>query len=200
MTNKGVRPVRISFYGTGCKIWIGKFNQSKWKDLNNAAEKVNMPLTAAVFSPTFYSQLNNSAISTIADLGTHFKVSGLMDSNHSIVQIQVYRKRRRNINFSEILRSTTLFPIYTMSTSRITVDINSRMLFIVEKEIGLFYKFVVADQFFILDKLAFEFTSLKTVPGEDFNLLSNLSYEDNRLIPSNGNSLVCGQYALAGKD
>jgi len=158
-----------------------------------------MPLTSAVFFPAFYSRLNNPAISSIADLGNSFKISGLLDSNHSIIQIQVYRKRRRNINFSEIIRPTTLFPIYNTNMRSIAVEIDNRMLFIVEKEIGLFFKFTVVAQSFILDKLLFEFTGLKTVAGENFDMLTNLYYEDRLLIPSNGNSLICGQYALTGK-
>jgi len=199
MTNNVIHPVRISLFGTGCKIWVGRFSEMEWEDMNNAAGSVNMPLTLAVFSPAFYSRLNNPAISSIADLGTHFKISGLLDSNHSIIQIQVYRRRRRNINFSEIIRPTTLFPVYNTNIRSIAVEINNRMLFIVEKEIGLFFKFAVVDQSFVLDKLLFEFTSLRTVAGEDFDMLTSLSYENRLLIPSSGNSLVCGQYALTGK-
>ncbi len=199
MTNNEIHPVRISLFGTGCKIWVGKFNETEWENMNSAAGKVNMPLTSAVFFSAFYSRLNNPAISSIADLGNSFKISGLLDSNHSIIQIQVYRKRRRNINFSEIIRPTTLFPIYNTNMRSIAVEIDNRMLFIVEKEIGLFFKFTVVAQSFILDKLLFEFTGLKTVAGENFDMLTNLYYEDRLLIPSNGNSLICGQYALTGK-
>ena len=199
MTNNVIHPVRISLFGTGCKIWVGRFNEPEWENMNNAAGEVNMPLTSAVFSPDFYSRLNNHAIRSVADLGTHFKVSGLLDSNHSIIQIQVYRMRRRNINFSEIIRPTTLFPIYNTNMRNFAVEINNRTLFIVEKEIGLFFKFAVVDQSFILDKLLFEFTSLKIAAGENFDMLTSLSYDDRLLIPSNGNSLVCGQYALTGK-
>ena len=167
--------------------------------MNKAARKINMPLTSAVFSPDFYSQLNDPGIRTVADWGNHLKISGLLDTAHSIIQIQVYRKRRRNINLSEIIRPTTLFPVYNTNMRSIAVEIDYRMLFIVEKEIGLFLKFAVVDQPFILDKLLFNFTSLKTVDGEDFNILSSLSYENRRLVPINGSGLVCGQYALTGE-
>jgi hypothetical protein len=200
MTNNEIHPVRISFFGTGCRVWVGKFNETEWENMNSAAGKVKLPLTSALFSPAFYSRLNNPAISSIADLGNSLKISGLLDSNHSIIQIQVYRKRRRNINFSEIVRPTTLFPIYNMNMRSMAVEIDNRMLFIVEKEIGLFFKFAVVAQSFILDKLLFEFTGLKTVGGENFDMLTNLYYDGRLLIPASGNSLICGQYALAGKD
>ena len=160
---------------------------------------MKMALTSAVCSPDFYSQLNNPGIRTVADLGNHLKISGLLDTAHSIIQLQVYRKRRRNINLSEIIRPTTLFPIYNTETRNIAVAIVSRMLFIVEKEIGLFFKFAVVDQPFILDKLLFEFSEIKTVGGEDFNMLTSLYYEGGPLIQANGDGLVCGQYALTGE-
>ncbi len=199
MTNNVIHPVRISLFGTGCKIWVGKFNETEWEKMNSAASKVNMPLTSAVFSPAFYSQLNAPGISTVADMGNSFKTSGLLDSSHSIIQIQVYQKRRRNISFNEIIRPVTLFPVYNTDMHNIAVEIDSRMLFIVEKEIGLFFKFAVDTQSFILDKLLFEFTGLKTVVDENFNMLTNLYYENRLLMPANGNSLICGQYALTGK-
>ncbi len=200
MTNNEIHPVRISFFGTGCRVWVGKFNETEWENMNSAAGKVKLPLTSALFSPAFYSRLNNPAISSIADLGNSLKISGLLDSNHSIIQIQVYRKRRRNINFSEIVRPTTLFPIYNTNMRSMAVEVDNRMLFIVEKEIGLFFKFAVVAQSFILDKLLFEFTGLKTVGGEDFDMLTSLYYDGRLLIPASGNSLICGQYALSGKD
>ncbi len=112
MTDSEIHPVRISLFGTGCNIWVGKFNETEWDRMLRAGREINIPLTSGVFSPSFYLHMNNPDISSISDLGNHFKVLGLLDSKHSIIQIQIYRKQRRNIIFGEFIKPTTLFPVF----------------------------------------------------------------------------------------
>ena len=199
MAGNVAHPVRISLFGIGCKVWVGKFSAEEWEHLNQVAKKINMVLTSAVFTSAFYTQLDNPAIRCLADMGNFRHFSGLLNSNHSLIQIQVYRKRRRNITFSEITRPTTLFPIYNTSLQNEDIEIDKRTLFIVEKEIGLFQKYYVDVRLFTLEKLQFEFLQVKAEPDQSFKMLTNLYLKEKQLIPKEGNGLVCTQYALTGR-
>ncbi|UBM61088.1 hypothetical protein LA303_06560 [Candidatus Sulfidibacterium hydrothermale] len=196
MLNQEIHPVRIKLIGTGCRIWAGKFDEAGWNDLHIAAEKIKMPLTSAVFFPAFYSRLENPALNSLADLGNYFKTAGLLLTNHSIIEIQVYRKRRRTIFLSEIVKPVTLFPVYNTVWRTVSLEPDRRMLFVVEKETGIFLKYRVFSPTFVLDNLFFELTDVKTKFGENFFMLNNLYYANQPLIPLSGNGLVCGQYAL----
>ncbi len=79
MDNSKTLPVRISFFGTGCTIYVGTFDKKDWYDLSNTANKLNMDLTSAVFYLPFYKLLNNPHIHSLFDLGNVYRLKGLIN-------------------------------------------------------------------------------------------------------------------------
>ncbi len=196
MTDDNIRPVKILFYGIGCRILLGSFNNEEWQDMKRVAKKLNTTLALAVFDPSFYLLLDNTKIHSIVDLGNMYHIFGLLNSYKSIIEIQVYRKRRRSIKFSEIISPTTLFPLYQANRKQVTITTGQRKLVIVEKEIGLFSKFMVRVPSFSIEKLLFEVSNIELTGYQDYNVITNLFYGHDKLISTHGNSLVCEQYAL----
>ena len=199
MQEKINNPVRISFFGIGCRILVGAFNEKKWLELSRVAKKMNSELTSAIFDPSFYFYLDDPEIRSLTDFGNVHNLWGLCNSYKSVIEIQVYRKRRRKVKYNEILKPSTLFPIYNTKEHNISSELNERTLVIVEKEIGQISRFLVNPNSFSIEKLLFEISNLNIIDNQGFDLLTNLYYEDMLLSSFNGNSLICEQYALMKK-
>lgn len=192
-----IQPVRISFYGLGCRIFLGRFNTAVWERLNAEAIKFNMPLKSAVFDPSFYDNLADIRIRSLSDLGNLFKLSGLINSNHSVVEVRLFGKRKRSIRFDEIIDSKSLFPLYSSSFYNYNIDEKPRTLVVVEKEIGVINHFKLITDSFSLERLSFDINELTVSQSKlNFEILSGIHYDGVKLKPFGNDALVCGQFAI----
>jgi hypothetical protein len=192
-----IQPVRISFYGLGCKILVGRFSEIVWERLNAEAIKLNMPLKSAIFDPSFYNHLVDLRIRSLTDLGNLFKLSGLINSNHSIVEVRLFRKRKRSIRYDEIIDSNSLFPLFNTDVKNFNIDEMPRTLVVVEKEIGAINHFKLNTDAFSLEKLRFGINGLTVSNSRlNFEMLSGIHYDGVKLKPFGNDALVCGQYAI----
>jgi hypothetical protein len=192
-----IQPVRISFYGLGCKILVGRFNEAVWERLTAEASKLNMPLKSALFDPSFYNHLVDMRIRSLSDLGNLFKLSGLINSNHSVVEVRLFGKRKRSIRFDEIIDSKSLFPLFNTEVKNFNIDEKPRTLVVVEKEIGLINHFKLITDSFSLEKLSFDINGLTVSHSKlNFEILSGIQYDGVKLKAFGNDALVCGQYAV----
>lgn len=194
-----IRPVRISFFGIGRRIMLGTFDEFEWTKLNLAAKQLKMKLTSAIFDPSFYELVNNNNFKSVYDLGNIIDLYGLINNYKSSIQVQVYRKRRRNIQFNEIINSPTLFPLYNVKTIYKNIKFKKRTILVIEEDIGQLSKYIVNSPF-SLEKLVFEITNLSVEDiNSDMQMITALNYDTFMLDPLTGNSLVTKQYALVSK-
>lgn len=202
LVNKDKLPLRISFFGQGCIVHVGKFDEITWNRLNAEAAKLNMPLTDAIYDPSFYKNLKDIQISTLYDLGNYINIHGFINSNHSVIEFQQYRKRKRVINYNEIISSETLFPLFNIDLKQYPIDQKPRTLIAIEQEIGLIYKFKLNVLKFSFEKVRFKVSKLKNFnPELEIEMISEIYYNNVKLESFESNSLINRQYAvIADKD
>jgi len=197
MPNKDKLPLRISIFGQGCRVLVGKFDEIRWNRLNAEATKLNMPLTEAVFDSEFYNKLGDIHINGLCDLGNQINVHGLINSDHSVIEFQRYRKRKRVFRFNEIIDSPTLFPLFIVNKKQYHINEEPRTIMVVEKEIGLVYGFKLDINDFSLEKVRFEVSELLTSHKEfSFEMISSVYYDSVKLVSLKSNALVSRQYAI----
>jgi len=121
-----------------------------------------MPLTDAIFDPSYYNNLSDIHINNLSDLGNQVSVHGLIDSAHSVIEFQRYRKRKRVFRFNDIIASPTLFPLFNVDKQQYQIIREPRTILVVEKEIGLVYGFKLDISDFSLEKIRFEVSELLT--------------------------------------
>jgi len=197
MVTQDKLPLRISIFGQGCRVLVGKFDENIWERLNAEAARLNMPLTDSIFDPSFYNNLGDIHISSLSDLGNQINIHGLINSDHSVIEFQRYRKRKRVFIFNEIIASPTLFPLFNVNVRQYHVKEEPRTILVVEKEIGLVYGFKLDANDFSLEKIQFEVSEVLASHTEfNFEMISSISYKNVKLVSHESNALVNGQYAI----
>jgi len=188
--------VKLSLVGFGCRILRGVFDNLEWSELNSVARKLNSKLELAIFDPSFYTILQKKGIKSYYDLSNSFKIYGLSNSYQSLIQIQVYRRRRRTFSFNDLHNSQTLFPTFNSNNDEISFPQSNRSIIIVKKDIGAVSHYKFEAPGFTLDKLLLETATINI--GKDFNyeILYQIRYDDKILMPKSGKPLIREQFSL----
>ncbi|MBL0048969.1 MAG: hypothetical protein IPP32_12830 [Bacteroidetes bacterium] len=189
--------VKITFFGIGCRVAIGKFNPEDWERLHGIAEILAVPLSEAVFDSTFFVHLADSNYKQWFDLGNHFKVFGLLNNYQSTIEIRINGKKQRKILSNDLIDDNLLFPLYKtdiLASSKFHQDKGD--LIIVEKEIGTLANYRFETESFSIDKLYFSLQSIHLSIDMKFSLLTNLSYAGKELISKKSDTLVKERFAL----
>lgn len=189
--------IKITFFGIGCRIVKGQFDELTWSKFKVGAKTIESPIEEAFFDKSFFDAIKIAEYNSWFDLGNLFQISGLLESYQSIIELRINNKQKGKIRFSELLGGSFLFPLYQTSIS--TIDSSEQQegsLTIVEKEIGTIgtYKFE-ADNF-SFDKLRFTLNSVIIQRNLKFLIVSKIEYDGKELLSKKSDALVKEQFAL----
>ena len=190
--------VRIVFFGIGCSIIKGAFDEQEWNLLNQSSWSLKSNLDTAVFHPSFFETLKSGRFKSRRDLGTMFQISGLLLDDQSEIEIRIGNRKKKKIPFRELMNVNLLFPLYQTDMQKINVASTTEMkkLEIIEKEIGTVASFKFPCSNFSMDKLVFTIADVSISSGENFTLLSQLSYDGKTLPGNRPDTVVRGQFAV----
>ncbi|MCX6291847.1 MAG: hypothetical protein NT126_08790 [Bacteroidetes bacterium] len=191
--------IRINYFGIGCRLVKGRFDEPVWEKFHLAAQRIRTPLHEAFFDTSFFSANHVSEFKSWQELGNVFHVSGLMNHYQSLVEIRINNKQKKKIIFRELLNENVLFPLYRSSVLKEENDSRpGKSLIIVEKEIGTIAGFEFETGKFSLEQLQFFLKQVKVNEELQFTVLSGIEYDGRKLMSKKSDTLVKERFALIG--
>lgn len=189
--------VKITFFGIGCKIAIGKFCTEDWEKFHKAAKIFAAPLSDAIFDSAYFLELDNPKYKTWFDLGNALKLFGLLNSYQSSIEIRINGRKQRKILWSDLSGDNLLFPLYQTSlASPLNFEENEGILIIVEKEIGTVANYNFETEDFLIDNLQFCFKSITIRKDFEYGLLTSINYLGKELVKKKSDTLVKERFVL----
>ena len=94
--------IKITFFGIGCCIIKGQFDELIWQRFRESAKTIKYPLEDAFFEKSFFKTIKINEYKKWYDLGNAFRVSGLLNSYQSFIEIKINNKRKAKISFQEL--------------------------------------------------------------------------------------------------
>ncbi len=183
--------IKITFFGIGCCIIKGKYEEETWIRFRNGAKTIKYSLEDAFFENTFYKELKE--YNNWTDLGNVFNVSGLLNNYQSVIEIKINNKKKAKILFQELLNDEFLFPLYQTIISEENEKGN---LTIVEKEIGTIATYKLETDNFSLDKLQFTLKVVRVTEELKYIVLTKIEYNRKELTSKKSDTLVRERFAL----
>lgn len=190
--------VKITFYGIGCRIAVGKFCIEDLEKFHTAAKIFSCPLNEAIFDTAYFLELADRKYKRWFDLGNSLKLYGLLHNYQSSIEIRINGKKQRKIVSSDLIGDNLLFPLYQTTLTDIgSFQQGEGNLTIVEKEIGTVANYLFETENFSIEKLHFSIQSVNIRKDLDFTLLTNLNYEGSELSArKKSDTLVKERFAL----
>ena len=190
--------IRINFFGIGCNIIKGEFDDATWKRFFECSKQIRTEFNHAVFDPTFVEVLQSPLYKSLHDFGNVFRLSGLLYDKQSHIEIRINDRQKRKIYFQELFGEDTLFPVYQTSVQEIdhVTLVSHGSMIGVEKEIGTIasYKFQCID--FSLDKLFFVLNKVTLLDNIPLIILSKIAYNGKGLLKIYSDTLVKESFVL----
>ncbi len=190
-----MNPIKISLIGIGCLITKGVFNDEDWEKLHFTAKKMKSSLSEAVFDPSFYASLNLKGIKCHYDLGNVYSIYGLLNHYQSVIQFQVYNKKRKTIRFADFFSQSTLFPLFQSSIEEVFLENQKNSILIIEKDIGTTCHYKIEEDRFDVNDLIFQIKRISIGEGLSYEVLGSMLYRDSMLARLKGKSLIQYQFA-----
>lgn len=189
--------VKITYFGIGCRIAIGKFSTEDWKRLYAASKIFGCPLSEAIFDSAYFLELSDNRYKKWYDLGNRVKVFGLLDHRQSSIEIKINGKKQSKIQSSDLVVDNLLFPLYQTTISDLgSFQKHAGEITIVEKEIGTIGNYYFEVEKFSIENLHF-LTTIVSIPTElNIRLLTTLIYSGKELVSKKPDTLVKERFAL----
>ena len=189
--------IKITFFGIGCCIIKGHFDELTWQKFKESAKTIKYPLEDAFFEKAFFKEIKIKEFKKWNDLGNVFRFSGLLNSYQSVIEIKINNKRKAKISFQELFNERFLFPLYNTTLNKIDSLKNAPLcLTIVEKEIGTIATYKFETENFSFDKIHFTLNSLSIRNDLQFLILSKIEYDGKELCSVKSDTLVRERFAL----
>lgn len=189
--------ITINFFGIGCSIINGQFDNKTWEKFRNSALLVHSRLNEAFFDKSFFKNLEIGGYNSLLDLGNNFQIFGLLDSYQSIIEIKINGRKKKKILMAELLDEYYLFPLYQKVNHSIDCSENEHgSLTIVEKEIGTIAKYKFDTVNFLLEKLQFTLNTINVRSDLKFIVLSKIEYAGKELISLKSDTLIKERFVL----
>jgi hypothetical protein len=189
--------IKITFFGIGCRIVKGQFDELTWSKFEVRAKTIESPIEEAFFDKSFFHAIKITEYNSWFDLGNRFQISGLLESYQSIIELRINNKQKLRILFTELLGKSFLFPLYQTSIS--TIDVSACQqgnLTIVEKEIGTISTYKFEADNFSFDKLNFTLNSVIIQKNLKYQIVSKIEYDGKELFSKKSDTLVKEQFAM----
>ena len=135
--------LKINLFGESfrlMRIIVEKEQESHW---NKIAARLHKPLQEALTDPFFYHYLNNKKVKSIEDI-TEVKTEGLINNSKNQIEIWYQGKKVQKLKIDELDSSLLLFPLYTVSRTKIVDDLQSG-IYVEQKEVGLYGSFEISE-------------------------------------------------------
>lgn len=189
--------VKITFFGIGCRIAIGKFCDADWQKFHEAAKIFACPLNEALFDSAYFLELSDTKYKHWYDLGNSLKLFGLINSYQSSIEIRINGKKQRKILFSDLIGDSLLFPLYKTTVSEPqSFQQSEGNLIIVEKEIGTIANYLFETENFLIDNLNFPIQSVNIRKDLKYTIINNLNYSGKELVSRKSDTLIKERFAL----
>lgn len=189
--------VKITFFGIGCKIAIGKFSTEELVNFHKAAKIFATPLSEAIFDSAYFLELADKKYKRWFDLGNELKLFGLLNSYQSSIEIRINGKKQRKILISDLIGDSLLFPLYkTNIIEHQSFQQSQSNLIIVEKEIGTIANYLFETESFSIDNLHFSIQSVNIRNDLKYTILTNLNYSAKELVSKKSDTLIKERFAL----
>lgn len=189
--------VKITFFGVGCKIAIGKFSTEELGNFHKAAKIFAVPLSEAIFDSAYFLELADRKYKSWYDLGNELKLFGLLNSYQSSIEIRINGKKQRKILSGDLSGDNLLFPLYqTKASEQQSFQQSEGNLIIVEKEIGTVANCLFETENFLIDNLNFSIQSVNIRKDLKYTIINNLNYSGKELVSRKSDTLVKERFAL----
>ncbi|HRH02960.1 MAG TPA: hypothetical protein PLN13_11805 [Bacteroidia bacterium] len=190
--------VKITCFGIGCRIAIGKFCIEDWEKLHGAAKIFNSQLSEAIFDPAYCLELSDRKFKTWFDFGNSLKLTGLLQHYQSSIEIRINGKKQLKILPIDLTGDNLLFPLYQISVADMgSIHPSDETLTIVEKEIGTVANYLFETENFLIDNLHFTLNTISVRQDLNYSLLTNLNYSGRDLISKKSDTVIKERFVLA---
>lgn len=164
-----MQKLKINLFG---ELWTLKkvvLNPMEQEYFEQIASRLNLPLYQALLDPFFYFHLKLTLIPSLDKLPCK-KISGLLNSNKSQIEIWLDGKKIRKLKLEELFPEQYLFPLYNTNKS-IIENTHKPGIYIEQKEIGFIGSYDFKIENFILEDLQFNL-----IDHNNQLLLQNITY------------------------
>ncbi|MEO8149887.1 MAG: hypothetical protein ABI723_19770 [Bacteroidia bacterium] len=186
--------VKLSLRGCGTTIVKGCVDNELWQNLQCAAKKARTNIELGLFDSDLFKVLNHPDYKSWRNFNSMLEITGLSDNRKSFIEIKVDNKTKEKIQFSDIQNNNLLFPLYNTETILIETElVKSKIISVVESDIGLVASYKFATPNFIVEDLRF-FIGNVIVGNLQYSILYKIFYQNKLLISSMNDSVVT--YAL----
>ena len=181
--NTPLKTIKINFFG---ELWTLKkvlLNPIEQEYFETIASRLKLPLYKALLDPFFYFHLKLNYISSIDKLPCE-KISGILNNSKSHIEIWIDRKKIEKLQFTNLVTSQHLFPLFT--TQKLIVNFSSTSgIYIEQKEIGYIgsYEFKIED--FSIEKLNFIL-----IESNNELLLEKITYPNSKMVFKTKETLI----------
>lgn len=190
-----LKSIKIKVYGESLKIHRIGFKGRDLPRFKTVIKNMNEPLEYLLLDAFFYKNLGISEIQSIQDLICH-SAGGLINNHKAQIEIWSGRKRLNTFKLEELIRHTTLFPLYKVEVIQMDVTTIKKGVFYEEKEIGMVGIYEIPIDNFHIDLLQFY---ILTIENSKVELLDSINYENKKLIQIKSDTLVTYQCCFEQK-
>ena len=188
--------IKISLRGRGITIVKGNIENELWERMNEVSKEFEMKKEDGVFDSDYIEKLGSERIKTWMNFDNLLHIYGLSNNERNIIEFKVNANKKRKIFFGELLNQDSLFKLYDSEIIEIKIEAaETKIITIVESDIGLTAKYYFETNTFNIDKLKFIIHKVK-VGKYEYTILSKLIYDNKELKGIKNDSLVTNCYAV----
>lgn len=196
---KPVDIIRINLFGTGCTIAAGLLENPVQKKIQSYLNYNKITLEEVLSDYRHLHWLEIDKVRRWQDFGTDLFVSGLCVTASGFVEFKINSNKRLKVPLSDIYYQYSLFPVYNKQSEQIDVSEKTtarNKLVVVETIIGKTGSLELSTKNFDIEKLLFDFKSIKVADNISYIVLVGMNYEGKKLKLKKPDVLVNGFYAL----
>lgn len=190
---KEIKTIKLRLYGESFKINKLSLNGVDKTRVDEVCRRLKEPLECALLNVSFYSRLQLKSHQTIEDFIAH-SFGGLINSPKNKIEIWSGRKCLQKCNIETLFSKHTLFPVFNIQHSQVTVTPNNELLFL-EKEVGFIGEYLIECPQFNIDLLQFNISDL-VYDTVSYQVLSGIQYNSVDLSPHKSDTLVTYRYCV----
>ena len=186
--------IKVKLYGESFYIYPLVFEGEVFNRYQEIATQLNQPLNLALLNFDFYLILADENINSIQDIKLS-GIGGLINTYQSQLEIWVDRKKLSKFKVSDVVNTSTLFPLYRFSVEIINQFDLFKGLYLVEREVGLIGTHEINTSKFEIDVLHFNLAELEH-DYTRYELLCGLSYNGSEITSTKSDTLLRYQYCF----